>query len=152
MAGQTIFDPTEVTTSAKFKLFTLAYTDGTKGFVYGKAEGAISAGAVCVCKGTDGDFDELATTLAAANDGAIVAVAQTAIPDNSYGWLQVWGLCDAIEVNAGVTTGASLHTTSTPGRIDDADTTGNIYGIRVEARTTIGNTTGVLNFPTISIE
>ena len=83
----TIFDPTEVSPKAEFSLFTQGLHEGTKGYMYAKADGAISVGAVCIID-TDGTAIEGTATLAPTHSGCPVGVAQTAIPDDSYGWLQ----------------------------------------------------------------
>ena len=148
MAG-TIFDPTEVSTKAEFALHSFGRHDGTKGYVYIKANGAISVGAVCVIP-INGEADELDAGNVATNNGLPLGVAQTAIANDSYGWLQVSGPCGAIQVSGTVTAGDYLWATTTDGALDDADVANaNIHGIAVAARTGAGNTSGILTFPTI---
>ena len=148
MSG-TIFDPTRVSTKAEFALHTLAFHDGTKGYVYVKADGAISVGAVCVIA-INAEADELDSANVASINGLGLGVAQTAIANNSYGWVQVYGPCGAIQVAGAVSVGDYLWATTTDGAIDDADVANaNIRGISVAARSSAGNTSGVLMFPTI---
>ena len=148
MAG-TIFDPTRVSTKEEFSLHTFARHEGTRGFVYVKADGAISVGAVCVIP-LDGDADELDAGNVATINGMPLGVAQTAIANNSYGWLQVSGPCGAIQVSGAVSAGDYLWATTTDGAIDDADVANaNVHGIAVAARSSAGNTSGLLTLPTI---
>ena len=143
-----IFDPTKVSTTRGFALQTIAYNDGNKGYMYVKADGAISVGAVCEV-GLTGEADELdsATTNIY---GSPLGVAQVAIPDNSYGWLQVYGPCDAIEVAASTTLGAKMYGSTVDGRIAVGVTEAEVFGILVKAKSAAGNTTGFLTFPTLN--
>ena len=149
MSG-TIFDPERVSNTEDFTLNGLAFHSGTgTGFVYVKADGAISIGAVCTIK-PDGEADELDAANVASNNGCQLGVAQVAISNNSYGWLQVFGRCGAIQVAGAVSVGDYLWATTTDGAIDDADVANaNLRGIYVNARGSAGNTSGLLTFPTI---
>ena len=92
-----IFDPTRTSTDAEFSVFTVLSDAGVQSYMYVKADGAISVGAVCIID-TDGTADEGTGTLAATHSGCPVGVAQTAIADDDYGWLQVrWAVrCNSI--------------------------------------------------------
>ena len=148
MAG-TIFDPTRVSTKPEFALHTFAIHDGTRGYEYVKANGAISVGAVCAIE-INAEADELDAANVASINGMPLGVAQTAIANDSYGWLQVKGPCGAIQVAGAVSKGDYLWATTTDGAIDDADVANaNIHGITVAARSSAGNTSGILTFPTI---
>lgn len=144
-------DPTRVTTSAEFSLHTKANHDGVNEYVYLQASGAIESGDVCIID-RGGQAVPVTTSLVPSNDGSGLGVAQQAVADNSYAWFQVYGPCATIRTNASVTEGGGLHTTSSTGRVDDADSTGNIHGIRIEARTGAGTTAGILMYPTVSTE
>ena len=149
MSG-TIFDPERVTTTQDFTPNGLSFHSGSgKGFVYVQADGAISVGAVCTIKRA-GQADELDAGNVATNNGLQLGVAQVAIADDSWGWLQVFGVCDAIQVAGAVSIGDYLWATTTDGALDDADVANaNIRGISVNARSSAGNTPGILTFPTI---
>ena len=142
-----IFDPTRVSTKAEFAPHTFDTSEGLRGYMYAKADGAISVGAVCVID-TDGTADELDS----ANTniyGLPLGVAQHAIADDSYGWLQVMGPCAAIQVSAAVAVGAQVFGTTTDGAISTSNVANaNINGIKVNVRSSAGNTSGFLWFPT----
>ena len=100
----TIFDPTRVSTKREFSLHAYGLHEGTRGYEYVQANGAISVGAVCVIP-PSGDADELDSANVAAINGFPLGVAQTAIPDDSYGWLQVKGPCGAIQAAGALSIG-----------------------------------------------
>ena len=144
-----IFDPTRVSTKEEFSLHTTLFDEGIRAYHYVKADGAISVGAVCVIP-IDGDADELDSGNVATINGLGLGVAQTAIANNSYGWLQVYGPFAAIQVSGAVSAGDYLWATTTDGALDDADVANaNIRGIAVAARSSAGNTSGILTFPTV---
>ena len=147
--GATIFDPTRVSTMLEFSLHTYALHEGLRGYEYVQANGAISVGAVCVIP-PSGDADELDSANVAAINGFPLGVAQTAIPNDSYGWLQVKGPCAAIQAAGALSIGDYLWATTTDGAIDDTNVANaNIHGIAVLAVAAAGNTSGILTFPTI---
>ena len=142
-----IFDPTRVTDDAEYSLHTLLFDEGVRGYVYVQAMGAISVGAVCSIEhaGQADELDSASTDLY----GSMLGVAQTAMTDNDYGWLQVYGPCAAIQVTATVAKGNDLFGTTTDGGISSTSTAAFIKGINVAARTGAGNTSGILAFPLV---
>ena len=150
MAGF-IFDPARVTTAAEFKTHSKGLDDGSQEYVYMQAQGTVAVGAVCIID-RGGQAVPLTTSRATTNDGAGLCVAQVAVADDSYGWFQIYGPAAAIGISATVTEGSALYATTTAGRITDADSTGNVYGIRTEARTGAGTAAGVLFYPHVSSE
>jgi hypothetical protein len=101
------------------------------------------------------DEDWLATMLANAvgATGDRVGVAPAAALVNNYGWVQVYGTCDAIQVLASAAANVALATTTTAGAIDDAvaNPTQNISGmwLTTARAASQGNAPGELNWPTI---
>ena len=145
----TIFDPTRVSTRAEFSVFTQGLHEGTKGYMYAQADGAISVGAVCIID-TDGTAIEGTSTLAPTHSGCPVGAAQTAIADDSYGWLQVCGPCDAIQSDGALSVGETIWFGSTAGALSDTNTADcQIYGLKVDVLSAAGNGTGILMFPTV---
>ena len=147
--SEAIFDPTRVTTKAEFAIHTKASEAGVREYIYAKANGAISVGAVCNVDSA-GEADELDSANAATINGQPLGVAQVAIANDSYGWLQVYGPCAAIQVAGAVSKGDYIWGTTTDGAIDDADVANaNLRGITVNARSSAGNTSGFLTYPTV---
>ena len=145
----TIFDPTEVSTNPEFSLHSQALHAGTKGYMYVEADGAISVGAVCIID-TDGTAIEGTATLAPTHSGCPVGVSQVAIPDNSYGWLQRSGPCDAIQSDGALSVGETVWFGSTAGALSDTNTADcQIYGLKVNVLSAAGNGTGFLDNPTV---
>ena len=145
----TIFDPTRVSTERGFGLHAFARHNGVKGYKYAKADGAISVGAVCIID-TDGTAVEGTSTLAPTHSGCPVGVAQTAIADDSYGWLQVDGPCDAIQSDGALSVGETIWFGSTAGALSDTNTADcQIYGLKVNVLSAAGNGTGILTNPTV---
>jgi len=66
-----------------------------------------------------------AVMLSTSNDarGDLIGVAPSTIAANSYGWLQVKGVCN-IQVAASCAANARLNTTATAGQLDDDGTAG----------------------------
>jgi hypothetical protein len=124
-AGQKLLgvDFTQSGSTLEHTLGTRVGTDDGKEFVYIQANGAIAVGdIVTMAAGYD------CPPLAAA--GAAWAVANTAIADNSYGWVQVKGVVASAGVTTGPTTGARLMpVTGSGGLLDDAATPGAADGV-----------------------
>ena len=145
----TSFNPTRVSTKAGFSVFTQALHEGVKGYMYVQADGAISVGAVCIID-TDGTAIEGTATLAPTHSGCPVGVSQVAIPDDSYGWLQVCGPCDAIQSDGALSVGETIWFGSTAGALSDTNTADcQIYGLKVDVLSAAGNGTGILMNPTV---
>ena len=109
-------------------LGTLAFSPDGGIYTLIKADGAISAGAVCLIKG-DWEADEITTALGA--ETHTLCVPQVAIANNAYGWGLVWGN-GMVEAAASCGASAHLSTTDTAGRLDDADTAGRVNGIQLK--------------------
>lgn len=95
---------------------------GPKCYVYVRATGTggiTGAGYVGII---DYDFTAamITTTLAAAAAGAQheVGVGVTAIAENGYGWLQIYGVC-SVRCAAAAAVDTALGTTATAGAVDD---------------------------------
>lgn len=128
---------TSATDTPAFRLGTVGgYDDPTNGyqeFVYGRANGAVTAlGYVCV-EETGNDFaliNVTKTTPGTAGFGSRVGVAQAALADNQYGWFQVYGK-GSVRTLASAAKGTRLNTTATSGAVDDDATAGSeaIFGL-----------------------
>ena len=143
-----------------FRLGTVGgYDDPTNGyqeFVYGRANGAVTAaGYVCV-ETTGFDFQMIsvtATTPGTAGAGSRVAVAQAALADNEYGWFQIYGK-GSVRTLASAAKGTQLNSTSTDGALDDDAGTGAevINGVVLGTATggsAATNTDAMLTYPTV---
>lgn len=121
---------TAATGTPAFRLGTVGgYDDPAKGyqeFVYGRANGAVTAvGYVCV-ELTGFDFAMISvtqTTPGTAGFGSRVAVAQATLADNEYGWFQIYGKGSARTL-ASAAKGTRLNSTATAGALDDDGGTG----------------------------
>jgi hypothetical protein len=121
---------TAATATAEFRLGTVAgYDDPDKGyqeFVYGRANGSVTAaGYVCV-ELTGFDFAMASTTTTApgsSGHGTRVGAAQAALADNEYGWFQVYGK-GSCRTLASAAKGTRLNSTGTAGALDDDGTAG----------------------------
>lgn len=71
----------------------------------------------------------------------------------SYGWVQVYGTCDTMQVSASCAANVALASTSTAGEIDDsvANPTKNISGVILTTARggTAGSAPATLNYPVI---
>lgn len=151
--------PTKVDASPCFRLGAYAEldgADGTRGFVYGQARGAITGlGYVCVAQ-TSFDFAMISvteTTAGTSGFGSVVAVAQAALADNEYGWFQVLGKA-SVRTLASAAKGTRLNTTATNGAVDDDGGVGSeaIFGMVLGTATggaEATNADGYLTFPTV---
>ena len=147
--SESIFDPTRTSSKAEFAVFTVASDAGVRGFMYAQADGAISVGAVCIID-TDGTAIEGTATLATTHSGCPVGVAQTAIADDDYGWLQVSGPCAAIQSDGALSVGETIWFGSTAGALSDTNTADcQIYGLKADVISAAGNGTGFLMYPTV---
>jgi len=85
--------------------------------------------------------------------GDKVGVAPAAALAGDYGWVQVYGTVDAIQVLASCAANVALASTTTDGALDDAtgSNTKNISGIILTTARAAsqGNAPGVLNYPVI---
>ena len=131
---------------------TAVGSDGSQ-WIYVKfgTGGQTGLGSVCVF---DEDFLAVMMSNSVGGLGDKIGVGTAAALVDNYGWLQVYGTCDAISVAASCAANVALASTSsgTPGVLDDATGTGtkNISGIILTtAATTAGTYPGTLNFPVI---
>jgi hypothetical protein len=128
---------TAATATPEFRLGTVGgYDDPSVGyqeFVYGRANGAVTAvGYVCV-EETGFDYamiNTTKTTAGTAGFGSRVGVAQAALSDNQYGWFQIYGK-GSVRTLASAAKGTRLNTTATDGALDDDGTAGSeaIFGV-----------------------
>lgn len=85
--------------------------------------------------------------------GDKIAVAPAVAASGDYGWVQVYGTCDAIQVSASAAANVQLASTVTAGQLDDAVTTGtkNINGIVLTTANggSAGTAPGTLNYPVV---
>lgn len=153
---------TAANASPEFRLGTVGgYDDPTNGnqqFVYGRANGAVTAaGYVCV-EETGFDFamiNNTKTTPGTAGFGSRVAVAQAAMADNQYGWFQVYGK-GSLRTLASAAKGTRLNTTATDGALDDDGTAGSEAIVGVVLGTATGgaaatNADAILAYPTVGV-
>lgn len=122
VTGGTIgVNPFEVSTTAEFRLGTVAHGSDGSEWVYVAAEGAITQyDAVAV----DENFDAVALTKALADAGHAIAFAQVAFTDEQFGWVlkRGQGANYRVRVAANYVADAALYTTGTAGVLDDAST------------------------------
>lgn len=153
---------TAATAAPEFRLGTIGgYDDLTNGyqeFVYGRANGAVTAvGYVCV-EETGFDFamiNTTKTTPGTAGFGSRVGVAQAVMADNQYGWFQVYGK-GSVRTLASAAKGTRLNTTATDGALDDDGTAGSeaINGIVLGTATggaAATNADAILAYPTVGV-
>jgi hypothetical protein len=144
----------------EFRLGTIGgYDDPTNGyqeFVYGRANGAITAlGYACV-EATGFDFAMATVTLTApgaSGFGSRVGVAQAALADNEYGWFQIYGK-GSLRTLASAAKGTRLNSTATGGALDDDGTASSeaIFGVTLGTATggaEATNTDAILAYPTV---
>ena len=151
-SGRLGVDYTRADTDAEFALGTRDCAEDGAEFVYCQANGAITANYVCHIDET-WQADMIETTISGSAFGDRVGVAPAALADNEYGWIQVLGTCDAIQVAASAAANVLLNTTATAGQLDDNNLAGseNIRGlVLTTARsTTDGTAPGTLSYPTV---
>lgn len=119
----------QVDTTKQFALGSKFETNdgnGTKEYIYGRANGAVTgAGYLCV-EATGGDWAMVSTTTTAPGaegHGARCGAAQAALADNEYGWFQVYGK-GSLRTLASAAKGTRLNSTATAGALDDDGTAG----------------------------
>lgn len=93
------------------------------------------------------------TTGASAIGDKIGVWAGAAAAAGSYGWVQVYGTCDAMQVLASCGANVALATTVTAGALDDTVTnpTINVTGVQLTTARAAsqGNAPAILNYPVI---
>lgn len=151
---------TGATAVPAFRLGTIGgYDDPTNGyqeFIYGRANGAVTAvGYVCV-EETGFDFAMInvtKTTPGTAGFGSRVGVAQAALADNEYGWFQIYGK-GSVRTLGLAAKGTRLNTTATNGALDDDATAGSeaVFGIVLGTATGASEATNadaIINYPSV---
>jgi hypothetical protein len=98
-------------------------SDGTE-WAYVQADGAIASAGQVVLLDEGWQAALASTTNTATGFGQRCGVAAGALADNEYGWVQVGGVCDAIQVAASCAANVALNSTATAGQIDDDATAG----------------------------
>lgn len=153
---------TAATAVPEFRLGTIGgYDDPTNGyqeFVYGRANGAVTAVGYACVEETGFDFAMInvtKTTPGTAGFGSRVAVAQAAMSDNQYGWFQIYGK-GSVRTLASAAKGTRLNTTATDGALDDDGTAGSeaINGIVLGTATggaAATNADAILAYPTVGV-
>jgi hypothetical protein len=129
---------------------------GYREFIYVKAGEAITgAGYCCVFNKPDSVemADTTATTPGTKGPGARFGVAQAAIANGGFGWLQIYGRA-TVRTLQGAAVGTQLNTTATPGVLDDDATAGAEVVSGVVLGTATGgaeanNTDAYLNYPAV---
>lgn len=115
-------------------------TYGYQEFVYGRANGTITAAGYAVLELTGFDFimaTVTQTTPGTAGYGTRLGAAQAALADNEYGWFQIYGI-GSLRVLASCVKGTRLNTTSTGGALDDDATGGSEAIVGIVLLTTNG--------------
>ncbi len=140
---------TKTTSTADYSLGTLGEGKDGSRFVYVQANGAINAGDVVILtEAWQADQIDLSNSNAAAGDKC--GVARTGFANDDYGWVQIFGTVDAINVLSDAAANTKLHSTATAGLLDDEGTTGAEYveGLYLTAAETADQVApGQLNFP-----
>lgn len=115
MIGENLSQPTS---EAKAGLLNRHCGVDGKEYVYIQANGAIAQYDVVAI---DEAGQAAPVTKALADDGYKIAIAQTAIADNEYGYVQVKGVV-ALNVLANCAADVALYTSATAGSLDDTST------------------------------
>lgn len=155
-------DVTRVSADQEFALGTRMQVNGEGGglqeYVYGRANGAITAlGYACV-ELTGFDFALISvtqTTPGTAGFGSRVGAAQAAMADNDFGWFQVYGK-GSLRTLASAAKGTRLNTTATNGALDDDGGVGSEAIIGIVLGTATGgaeatNTDAIFNYPSVGV-
>lgn len=126
-------------------------TDGSKWvYVLFGSGGVTAAGYVVV---VDEDFLAVMMSNSVGALGDKIAVAPVVAAAADYGWVQMYGTCDAIQVSASCAANVPLASTVTAGQLDDAvaNPTKNITGmwLTTARAASAGTAPGYLNWPTV---
>lgn len=145
----------------EFRVGTLGHYDdpdaGTKIFLYGHTQEIITAAGYACLFNSSFEVEMIDSTSSApgAGVGATVGAAMAAMADNDWGWFQVYGK-GSIRTLASAAVGTLLHSTATPGALDDAATAGLEPVIGLYLGTATGgaaatNADAYFNFPSIGL-
>lgn len=136
-----------------FGLGDVAWGSDGSAWVYVQANGAIGGAGYVVLLDEDWQAVEINNSNTGSAFGQMVGVVATDFADDDYGWAQIFGVADNVQVSASAAANATLNTTATDGQIDDDGTAGseNIDGlILTTARGgTAGTAPGLLTWPTV---
>jgi hypothetical protein len=153
-------DIVAATGTPAFRLGTVGgYDDPTVGyqeFVYGRADGAVTAAGYLCVEATGFDFLMASTTSTApgaSGPGSRCGAAQAALADNEYGWFQIYGK-GSVRTLASAAKGTQLNTTATGGALDDDATAGSEVISGVVLGTATGgaaatNADATFSYPTV---
>ena len=102
-----------------------ATSSGTKGYLYVHASEAITAAGYLCQVDSAGEAQMVDATSSAPGTGAglRVGAAGSAVADNEWFWIQVYGL-GSLRTLASAAVGTELTSSATPGAVDDATTAG----------------------------
>jgi hypothetical protein len=158
--GISAAEVTASTSTAAFRLGTVGGYDhptyGYQEFVYGRANGAVTAvGYLCV-EETGFDFVMASTTTTApgaSGFGSRAGAAQAALADNEFGWFQIYGK-GSVRTLASAAKGTRLNTTGTAGAVDDDGTSGSEEVLGLVLGTATGgsaatNADACFNYPSV---
>jgi hypothetical protein len=144
----------------QFRLGTVGgYDDPTNGyqeFVYGRADGAVTAAGYLCVEETGFDFTMASTTSTSpgvAGTGSRVGAAQAVLADNEYGWFQIYGK-GSVRTLASCAKGTQLNSTGTAGAVDDDATAGSevINGLVIGTATggaAATNSDAIFSYPSV---
>lgn len=153
-------DIVSATGTPAFRLGTVGgYDDPTNGyqeFIYGRADGAVTAAGYLCVEATGFDFAMASTTSTApgaSGPGSRCGAAQAALADNEYGWFQVYGK-GSVRTLASAAKGTQLNSTATAGAVDDDATAGSevINGLTLGTATggaAATNADAIFSYPTV---
>lgn len=111
--------PTDI---AFARLGQVTWGEDDSAYIYVQADGAIAA-TDAVIVDEDGQAVKASTTSSASAFGDRVGVANAAMSDDQYGWVQVYGPT-TLNVAASCAANAEINTTGTGGRLDDDGSAG----------------------------
>lgn len=123
-------DVDEASTSALLPTGVEAVDENGNKYTYGKASGAVAAGALAVKDGGSATVTFAQSTEALGVKGRELGVAIAALADTEYGWFQTVGKNVKILSLSGNAADAVQYFTTTAGKIDDAGTT-KLHGLHV---------------------
>lgn len=147
----TTIPETEIASSGKaFNVLDTCTDHRGRVWMFVHANGAITAAGYVVIVDELGEAVMVTATNAALGDR--LGVAPYAFADNDYGWVQVYGVCDAIRTSAAAVANTGLLTTATAGALDDTAGTDQIGGLWLTTATGGAATgPGFLNWPMITV-
>lgn len=126
-------------------------TDGSKWVYVLFGVGGVTALGYSVV--VDEDFLAVMMSNSVGALGDKIAVAPAVAAAGDYGWVQMYGTCDAIQVSASCAANVPLASTVTAGQLDDAvaNPTKNIAGmwLTTARAASAGTAPGYLNWPTV---